>query len=51
MKLRQVCYDCVGREDCEKSTEANWRDCRGKSYMPRPNKKLAKALIKNSVEV
>lgn len=53
MKLRKKCYDCEGRFRCKESSETNWKDCRGKSYLKDRlyNPKLMKALLENSVEV
>lgn len=53
MILRKVCEDCQGRFYCKESTEANWKDCRGKSYFKDElyNPKLSDALKENSIEV
>ena len=53
MKLRKICLSCQGRRECIKSSEDNWKDCRGKSYFKEPiyNPKLMKKLIKKSEEV
>jgi hypothetical protein len=47
MKLRKICFDCIGKQDCEKSNESNWEDCRGKSKLKK-NIKLFNTLSSNS---